>query len=225
MTQRRICKERLLNVSSSSLQIARQAGPNYNNHTDRATHRPTWLEGASQSYLIYVASQELYVALLPNNLSLQPAATIFPLAGGFPGRVSSPPLIVPYMREQPCIRMRASLNALIVILWFSTCESVRGWRLLFYLWPLQGPEKGRFSQSHPLITPSPANHQASSSTFLQNEGVPPRFTLNPKVWPLPTHSGLTLFPTSLNKPWTHNHTCAQTHTYQKDTVRDRPNLQ
>lgn len=181
-------------MSSSSLQIARQAKLNYNNHTNRATHRPTWLEGASHSYLIYVASQNFYVALLPNNLRLYDLQLLSftTVRGAFPGRMSSALLTVPRMDMQPLISMYTSPSALSEIRWCSTCESDKGWGLLFYLWPLQGPGKGRFSQSHPLITPSPANHQASSLTFLQNEGVPPRFTLNPKVWPLPTHSGLTL---------------------------------
>lgn len=62
-----------------TLQIARQAEPNYNNHTNRATHRPTRLEGASQSCLIYDAPRMHDVSLLPNRLSvsahcdLQPA--------------------------------------------------------------------------------------------------------------------------------------------------------
>lgn len=212
-----------------TLQIARQAGPNYTNHTNRATHRPTWLEGASQSCLIYDTPQNLYVARLPNRLpvlgnhNLQPVATIFLHLQGASQvgchLVLWLCLALGCNHALACVRFLARKRAL---LWFSTCESDRGWGLLFYLWPLQGPEKGRFSQSHPLITPSPANHQASSSTFLQNEGVPPRFTLNPKVWPLPTL--VSRFPDQ-SKQTMDTHTCAQTHTYQSDMAGDRPALQ
>lgn len=76
-TQHSASEERPGNVSSSFLQIAHRAGLNYNNHTNRATHGPTWLEGVSWCYLIYVTSQKLHVALLPNNLYSEPGDTFF----------------------------------------------------------------------------------------------------------------------------------------------------
>lgn len=79
VAQSNSCEERHGNVSSRSLQMTRQAEPNYNNQTNRATHSPTWLEGASQSCLIYVSSQKLCVALWPNTHNLKPKTTSFHL--------------------------------------------------------------------------------------------------------------------------------------------------
>lgn len=101
-----------------TLQIARQAGPNYNNHTNRATRRPTWLEGASQSCLIYDAPQKPHVALLPNRLPMR-GATIYNLQPPSPTackgllryRVSSAPLIASHTGTQPRISVRAFTDA------------------------------------------------------------------------------------------------------------------
>ena len=172
-----------------TLQIARQAGPNYNNHTNRATHRPTWLEGASPELSNLRCCSE---SSITQSACTVKGTTVSNLQPPSPGRVSSASSYCVSHGGRNHTLSGAHFSHKPAPVWFPTCENDGGWGLLFYLWPLQGPGKGRFSQSHPLITPSPANHQASSSTFLQNEGVPPRFTLNPKVWPLPTHSGLTL---------------------------------
>lgn len=53
------CKEVHCNVSSSPYSANSKSDRNYNHHANRATHRPTWLEGASPSCLIYDASLKL----------------------------------------------------------------------------------------------------------------------------------------------------------------------
>lgn len=93
-----------------TLQIAQQAGPNYNNHTNRATHRPTWLEGASLSCLIYDAPRKQYC---PIGFQCQ-GTTLYnlhppPPPPCFPGRVSSASLIVSRTETQPLISVCALL--------------------------------------------------------------------------------------------------------------------
>ena len=74
-----------------TLQIARQAGPNYNNHTNRATHRPTWLEGASPELSNLRCCSESSIA---QSACTVEGTTVSNLQPPSPGRVSSAPLIV-----------------------------------------------------------------------------------------------------------------------------------
>lgn len=145
------------------LQIAHKANLRPQHQSDKQGHMIRWnLPGLSD--LRYSSE-----AILPNRPPMS-RNHISSLAT-HPGRVSSSSLIVSRTATQPLISACALAQTCVTGA-FLLVRPDGDWVLLFYLWPLQGLGKERFSQSHPLITPSPANHHASSLTFLQNEWGP-----------------------------------------------------